>query len=214
MRTRHLVALVSLTLALGARAEPQKFRMYGVAQDGADPQNAKNDVLVVDTTGGRFGGVIKPVAKGTKVRDLTNQLSFKWFFVGRSCAGGAPRMAVLIDLDGDGFTDEEILGYGGAPPFTGCPANTWSFTDMTDAQPRWDLRYLGGPTGVPWSAAVAFVEAGWPGHQVTAGALDDDGGLISGSPNPAAQGLAAYDVVTIGDDTLDERTDTIPYGNR
>jgi hypothetical protein len=190
-------------------SDGRRFELYRSAVDAADPQNPSNEVIRTDTTAGSFGGVLRPLGFRVRIEDLTNQLSFKYFFIDRSCAGSSPRMALLIDVDGDGKTDDEVLGYTGAAPlFTGCPAGVWTFQDMCDGEARWDLRFFAGPTANTWAEVVAFFDANYPGHQVLAGALDDDGGLITGGPVPAAVGHAAYDLVTIGGATLESSKDT------
>jgi len=203
-----------------------KFELIGTAADAADPRNPTNDVIATTIAEGgsssdpQFAGAIRPLPPGVDIATLTDQLDLKYFFVDRTCGGGAPRFQLALDLDGDGVSDGNAFGYVGNPPnFTGCDLGRWRFEDLTDDVPRWDLSQffahgLTVPPGsgfvVPWSVAVAAVEA-FPKHRVLSGALVDD--TFPHSPStagsPGGVGHAFYDLVTVDNRTLDNRQDSV-----
>ena len=99
-----------------------KFELFGTAQDAQDPKNPTNDVIATTIAEGRgssqaqFAGAIRPLPPGVDIATLTDQLDLKYFFVDRTCGGGAPRFQLAIDLDGDGVSDGNAFGYVGNPP--------------------------------------------------------------------------------------------------
>lgn len=199
------VALLLLAFAPPAPAgHGQKYTLFGTAQDAQDPQNTANDVLLINTTGSAFGGAVRGL--NVPVSVLRNQLQFKAFFTsGRSCGGGSPRIQLAIDTDGNGVSNGNAFGYfGPSPNFTGCATNMWQYEDFTDGELEWDLTQFGGPFYNSWSDVEAFFAA-FPNHMVLRGSLVDD--TFVGSP--AGAGVAYYDLVTIGNRTLEDRTDTL-----
>ena len=183
-----------------------KFELYDSATDASDPQNATNEVITMDTTGGAVGVALRKLNPGVKIGTLTNQLQLKYYFPARTCAGGSPRIQLAIDTDGDGASNGNAFGYVGHGSFgTGCVTGAWDFVDLTDAVPaRWDLTQFG--LGYHnWQTAVAAITTAYPNHRVLSGALVDD----SGSFAPTAAGVAYYDLVTIGHRTLENWQDTV-----
>lgn len=182
----------------------QKYSLFGTAHDAQDPQNPANDVVIIDTTGFAFGGAVRGL--NVPVNVLRNQLQFKAFFsAGRSCGGGSPRIQLAIDTDGNGVSNGNAFGYfGPSPNFTGCASGVWQTEDFTDDELEWDLTQFGGAFYNSWSDVELFF-AGYPLHKVLRGVLVDD--TYPGSP--AGAGVAYYDLVTIGNRTLEDRTDSL-----
>jgi hypothetical protein len=139
----------------------------GTAELARDPENPANHVIRISTVDGAFGSVSRRV--NTKIHRLDNMLEFKaWFEVGKTCFGGAPRLQLAIDLDGDGTAEGNAFGYFGAgATTTGCPPETWLFEDLTgggdnmlglgpvpstgrltpNEEPEWDLTQFRCPVG-------------------------------------------------------------------
>lgn len=204
--------------------ETRKFLLDGTAQVASDPNpipklNPFNDVIrtsLVESPPGSGNFTFANVSRslGVKIEDLTDELEAKWYFPPppstRTCGAGAPRITLAVDLDGDGIADGNAFGYFGPPPnFTGCAQGKWTYEDLTDGLPRWDLSQLKAkglilPPGfvLPWSVIVSALDVQFPNHLVCTGSLDDDkGGVQSGT------GDAFYDIIGIGFDTLENRTD-------
>ena len=195
-----------------------KFELFGTAQDATDPENSSNDVAKFDTTGGAFAGAIRKL--DLKISDLDSQLSFKYFFPTsttpptRSCGGGSPRLTLIVDANGDGAFNQtagDFAAHGHvSPPYTGCAPDVWVFENLTDGQLRWEVTPGGAVPGIPvfpfvtWDTLETAVETLFPDHVVLSGLLvDDSGGFFA-----AAAGIAFYDLVTIGNGTLQSRNDT------
>jgi hypothetical protein len=114
------------------------FLLGGTAQLDEDPENPANDVIRIRTNMPPFFGTVSRTVN-VKIDKLDNMLEFKaWFYVGvaepvgKSCVGGAPRLQLAIDLNGDGSSDGNAFGYfGPSPSFTLCPQNTWLYEDLT-----------------------------------------------------------------------------------
>ena len=200
-------ALLVPVAAVAAPSDSTKFTLFGTAARADNPQDASDDVISIDTTGGAFGGAVH--ALDQTVHSLDRRLSFDYYFVNRTCGGGSPRITLVIDTTGDGVGDFAADGHAGAlPSFTGCPSNTWRHEDLTDGSPRWDIRSLpGNPTQVfvfaqTWMQVETFFAA-QPGEQVLRGIfVDDSGGFF-----PAAAGLAYYDTIVMGDYVLEDNVD-------
>lgn len=200
-----------------------KFELGGSAEDSADPQNETNDTVATiiaegaNGTEAQYAVALRKLTPGPKIGTLTNQLSLKYYFVDRTCGGGSPRIQLAIDLDGDGDSDGNAFGYVGPPgSFVGCDVGVWQFQDLCDEEPRWDLSQFtdDGLTVagwvVPWSAAVAAVEA-FPDHRVLTAALVDDtfAGSSATAGSPDGVGHAHYDLVTLDNRTLENDLDTV-----
>jgi hypothetical protein len=108
------------------------FFLGGTAQIAEDPENPANDVIRIDTGAAPFFGTVSRRVSA-KIHQLDNMLSFKaWFQGTKTCIGGAPRLQLAIDLNGDGEPEGNAHGYfGPSPSFAGCPPNTWLFEDLT-----------------------------------------------------------------------------------
>lgn len=199
------LSLLGPVAALGQGQPQQQFLLFGTAVDAQDPENPANEVISIDTTGFAFGGAFRKL--GVKVNDLRNQLSVKAYFTaGTSCGGGSPRIQLRIDDDGDGVADGNAFGYFGPwPNFVGCPTGIWLFEDLTDGELEWDLTQFGGAFYNTWAQVEAFFAA-FPNHEVLSGALVDD--TFPGSPR--GQGVVHYDLVTVGNNTIDGHSDTAP----
>src|SRR5262245_51189602 len=116
------------------------FLLGGTAMNALDPENPSNQVIRIDNvTAPAYGTVSRRL--NVKITALDNQLEFKSYFQNRSCGGGSPRIALTIDLNGDGVSDADAWAYT-APPFAGCAPNRWQYDDLTDELPRWDASQL------------------------------------------------------------------------
>lgn len=186
-----------------------KFQLFGVFADDQDPQNITNDVVSGTTTTAYPAGageIIRDLPPGINIRALTDQLQLKYYFPSRSCGGGSPRIQLAIDTDGDGVSNGNAFGYVGHGGFgSGCITGVWDFVDMTDNVPaRWDLTQF-GLGYLSWPEAVTAMNAAYPNHKVLSGSLVDD----SCSFSALSCGLAYYDLLTIENRTLENRTDTV-----
>lgn len=181
-----------------------KFKLFGGARAALDPNNLTNEVIAFDTTATTVSGAVRKINKGTTVDMLTDQVQVKYYFVNRTCAGGSPRIQLGIDEDGDGKFDANAFGYLGDKAFGGgCVSGAWTFEDMTDGAPKWDLSQLGGPMTATWSEMAAFLAAKFPNYQVVNGVLVDD----SCSFAPTSCGRVLFDNVVIGNQAIDGRDD-------
>jgi len=193
------------------------FKLGGTSMWVTDPVNPRNKVIRMDVTVATFGTVRRTLDWGTQVEDLTNQLSFNFrFAAGGSCGGGSPRIQLAIDVDGDGTSDGNAFGYTGPfPNFTGCPADTWLFEDLTSNVQRWDLSQfnddlagIGQPASnttcgsfvCTWGQ-VLTVFGNFPNHRALTATLVDD--TYGGSPRGI--GFAYYDNIELGDEKLQNR---------
>jgi hypothetical protein len=195
----------------------QKFELLFGMDDAQDPQNPANDVIAINTTGGVIGAVVRNLPPGTHITALDDRINLRYFFPElqsssgwpRNCDGGAPRIQLAFDLDGDGDFDANARGYVGHAQYgLGCVTGAWDFNDMTDGLARWDLWSLGGEEyqlSTTWDEMEAFVATRYPNHRVLSGALVDD----SGGYAWAAVGQAYYDHFTMGDRTLEHNDDTV-----
>jgi hypothetical protein len=189
-----------------------KFELLFAMNDDKDPLNLTNDVISVLTTAAYPAGIgvaFRDTPPGFKIAALTNQLQLKYYFDGRSCGSGSPRIQIAIDTNGDGTFDGNAFGYVGHTGFGGgCVTGSWDFVDMTDAVPfRWDLTQFG--LGYHnWQTAVAAVNAAFPNHRVLSGSLVDD----SCSFAPTSCGKAYYDLFTFENRTLEQDQDTVKNG--
>lgn len=177
------------------------FTLFGSAQASTDPENASNEVILIDGDAG-FGGVRKVLPLGTKAPDIDNQVNLKYFHVTpKTCTLGSPRIQLAIDTDGNGVSNGNAFGYVGHLPFGGgCLTGVWDFNDMTDAVGRWDLSQVGGGMTLTWDGMEVFLAATHPNYQILRGTLVEDG----------YPGDTYYDLITIGDCTLDGHEDIAP----
>jgi len=190
-----------------------KFELLYAMDDDQDPQNATNDVISVLTTTAYPAGIgvaFRNTPPGFKIAALTNQLQLKYYFPGRSCGGGSPRIQIAIDTDGNGTSNGNAFGYVGHTGFGGgCVTGVWDYVDMTDNVPfRWDLTQFG--LGYhSWPTAVAAMTTAFPNHKVLSGSLVDD----SCSFASTSCGRAYYDLFTFENRTLEQDEDTVKNGN-
>jgi hypothetical protein len=185
------------------------FQLGGAMKDNQDPTNASNEVISVDTTGGAIGTASLTLPTGKKATDLDNQVSLDYHFVGRTCAGGSPRIQLAIDTDGDGDFDKNAFGYVGNQAFGGgCPADSWQHNDLTDDVPRWDLSQLGGSMTLTWDQMETFLATTFPNYQILSATLADDSAGFA----PTAAGKAYYDNLTVGNCVLNDSSDTTVVG--
>ena len=184
-----------------------KFKLFGAAKDDYDPENPFNEVISFDTTDpAAVAGAIKLFGDHVKIDMLDNQVELKYLYVGRDCGGGSTRFQLAIDRDGDGKSDGNAFGYVGDKPFGGtCVTGQWTYEDMTNSTPKWDLTQLGAPCGFvcTWQQMETFLSA-FPNHRVLNEVLVDD----SQSFFPADTGCAYFDVVSAGARTLTRHDDT------
>jgi hypothetical protein len=194
-----------------------KFELLFAMMDDDDPENPTNDTISNITTMAIPAGIglaFRNLPPGIKITALDTQLGFKYYFVGRSCGGGSPRVTLLVDANGDGSFNQasgDFAAHGHPNPFAGCPTNTWVYENLTDNGPRWEVTPGGAVPGIPvfpfspWDTLEAAVMTAFPNHKVLAGFLVDD----SCSFHPPACGLAHYDLLTIENRTLENDQDTV-----
>jgi hypothetical protein len=207
-----LAVLFALTIPVAAWADGSKFKLTNpdkanAARVDEDPENAVNDVVKIVTTAGYpkgAGAMIRTLGRNVKVADLQNMLSAKYYFVGRTCAGGSPRFQILIESPLSPYGIGNAFGYLGDQPWGGgCPAGVWTYEDMTNATQKWDLSQFGGGMTMSWAQVIAFFAAD-PDHVVRAcGLVDDSGSFAAG-----AVGTAYYDNVQCFDRILEDKRDT------
>ncbi len=196
-----------------------KFELLYNAKKAKDPLNLANEVVKIDTTAGQIGVIQRKLYPGVNIAELTDQLQLKYYFPPqipqRTCSAGSPRIQLAIDLNGDGHSDANAMGYVGHAGFGGgCVTGAWDFIDMTDSVMfRWDFSQFPPPVGpnvsYNWSQAVAALNLSFPNHKVLRASLVDD----SGSFDVAAAGVAYYDLVTMGHRTLENWSDIICWSD-
>jgi hypothetical protein len=208
------VVLLSVPFVPAVHASQEdKFQLIGTATNSKDPVNSKNGVLAITrTAGGAFGAARTLV--NTKITTLDDQISVSYYFpTPRSCGGGAPRIQLAIDTNGDGVSNGNAFGYIGPPPnFTGCDQNAWRHEDMTISSTenaaqanRWDLSQFGGPFLTSWDGVETFFQQPqFMDHRVLTGSLADD----TFPAAPGGEGTAFYDDLTIGFHTWEDATDS------
>jgi len=142
---------------------------------------------------------------------MTNMISVKYFFVGRTCVGGSPRFQLAIDTDGDRIANGNAFGYLGEQDFGGgCPADRWVHQDMANLAStagNWDLSQFGGPFSATWAEVIAFF-AEQTTQVLACGLFDDSGSFAEG-----ARGIAYYDNVQCHDRALEDHQDVRPGTN-
>lgn len=214
-----------------------KFVLLFDMQDSEDPENPTNDVIRVPALipgapdpgpPGIIAVVTRKLPPGIKIAALDHQINVRYLFTTpRTCAGGAPRVQLATDIDGDGDFDHNAFGYLGEAAFgAGCVSGEWDNDDMTDNVMRWDLSQFGpaiddacdalpAPSACPlpgfnlmtatWDEAEAIISGVFPNHQILSGALLDDSGGFA----PGASGEAFYDLFTMENRTLEQDQDTV-----
>jgi hypothetical protein len=225
----------TLVLSAPAVADDVKgggFLLGATAQHAQDPENPANDVIRINTLADPFYGTVSR-GLNVKIHALDNMLEFKAYFLNRSCGGGSPRIQLAVDLDGDGESDGNLHGHWPPPPFVfNCPPGRWDYNDLTDELPRWEVGiglaaagfpaltcpspdpavnalcpFLTASGYAPWSVVEAVLTTLFPNHSVCRGSLVDDSGWLVG-----ADGVAYYDVISIGRATWVDRSDTSGRG--
>jgi hypothetical protein len=160
-----------------------KYKLFGTAMDDVDPENSFNELISFDTTDpSAIAGAFRKLGKHAKIHMFDDQVELKYYFVGRTCGGGSPRIQLGIDGDGDGKfnqfpggPDQNAFGYIGDMPFGGgCAAGMWVYEDMTNAVPKWDLSQFGGGMTTSWDAMEVFINTLHPNHRVLNAVLVDD----------------------------------------
>jgi hypothetical protein len=201
--------VATATQALAAARSPE-FKSQNAVEERADPENQNNDVLRVITTASFPSGSASVsrnlTSKDITISDLRNMLSVKYFFEGRTCAGGSPRFQIRIDETGDGLdaTDSNAFGYLGNQAFGGgCPPGEWVYEDMTNSAPKWDLSQLGGAMTMTWDQVEVFLNTVYPNHKIIGCKFVDD----SGSFAPTTIGIAYYDNIQCYDRILEDHLD-------
>ena len=236
-----ILGLTALTVSSSAiiaddNDNDHRFLLGGTAQKAQDPENYANDVIRIDTTT-PIGQCAPPdflnCPRGTvsrslnvKIDKLDHMLEFKSYFVApKTCNAGIPRLTLLIDADGDGDfqqtspefpTSPDFAAHGHVQPFTPCPPNTWKYDDLTDNLPRWEITpgTSAGVLGLPtfpfalWDTFETAVNRVFPNHNVCSGFLID-----ANETSPGQQGIAYYDVITIGRATYANHRDIAGRGS-
>jgi len=174
------------------------FKYSGNVSDSVDPQNADNDVVKFDTTDPTVVDSMGRKLSET-VAQVTDQIELKYFFVGtKDCNGGSPRIDLFVDTNGDHKFDngDTVLRGDIDPSSTGqCAKDKWQYLDLAnlgDNTPRWSVNNAN--TNQPWSAIVAQFGP----QDILFGQLVDD----AQSFRPENQGIAYYDLVSIGNRTF------------
>ena len=200
-----------------------KFELFGEMVKDTDPENSVghsgnagggaggNEVISATTTAAGFALAYRKLGAGIKISALTNQIGLKYYFAGRTCGSGSPRVTLLIDSDSDGDTDFAAHGHVNPPVYAACPQYMWKYEDLTDNLPRWEVTPGGAVPGIPvfpftpWKAFAATIATAFPNHTVTAGFLVED----SCSFDPATCGKAYYDLFTLENRTLEIWQDAV-----
>lgn len=194
------------------------FKLIGPAKDDIDPQNPYNEVISFDTATDPLAVAMAFRAFGdhVKIHWFTDMIDLKYYFVGRSCGGGTPRIVLLVDANGDGKFNQSsgdfaANGHVNPPSTVGCPMNQWVHEDLTDSGNRWEITPGGAVPDLPnsfpyftWNELIAAVNADFPNHRILAGFLIED----SQSFFPADRGCAYYDLLSIGPHPLSDHSDT------
>jgi hypothetical protein len=201
------------------------YQLFGTAKDDRDPRldlpNPFNEVISFDTTDpNAIAGAFRKFGDHVQVGMLTDQLELKYFFHGRTCGGGSPRIRLGISGDGDPRfnqfpfgPDQNAFGYLGDKPFGGaCLSDQWIFEDMTNNIPKWDLSQFHAPCNqtCTWSQVVVFLNTASPNHRVLSAVLVDDS---SGFFVPG-RGCAYFDLVSTGRLTLTGHEETSGGGQQ
>ena len=186
----------------GARASG-RYRLGGTATlvEGPGVRPA-NHVLRIDTSDdGLEGRAYRYLA--TQASDLTGAIYFDYYVESGDCGSGSPRVALGVDIDGDGTVEGYLHGLVD-PKTRGCPEakGNWAHVDLTDGAHRWVTGTLGLelPYVAPWKRVVSNLGS----HEILTGILVDDSYWSA-----TAAGVAYYDNVTIGERTLDGPTDVV-----
>jgi len=194
------------------------FRLIGPAKDTIDPQNSYNEVISFDTATDPSAVPMAFRAFGdhVKIHWFTDMIEMKYYFVGRSCGGGSPRIVLLVDANGDGKFDQTTgdfaaNGHVNPPTTVGCRTGQWVYEDFTDNGNRWEITPGNAVPDLPnrlpyftWTELITAVNADFPNHRILAGFLVED----SQSFTPGDQGCAYYDLLSIGPHPLSDHSDT------
>ncbi|PYY14270.1 MAG: hypothetical protein DMG61_10540 [Acidobacteria bacterium] len=194
------------------------FKLIGPAKDDIDPQNPYNEVISFDTTNPlAVPMAFRAFGDHVKIHWFTDMIEMKYYFVGRSCGGGSPRIVLLVDADGDGKFNQSsgdfaANGHVNPPSTVGCRMNQWVYEDLTDTGNRWEITPGGAVPDLllnrfpyfTWNELITAVNADFPNHRILAGFLVED----SQSFFPADQGCAYYDLLSIGPHPLSDHSDT------
>ena len=203
-----------------------KFELFGTMARDTDPDNqygnsggsgggvGGNEVISSTLLPGQLAFAYRALPPGIKIRALTNQIGFKYYFVApKTCAAGGTRIVLFVDKDGDGDWDFSANGHvNPAFNYTACPMNKWVYEDLTDDLPRWEATGLAVPglpsyPYAPWKTFVTAVTAAFPNHRVFAGFLLD--GESCTSAVAVNCGKAYYDLLTLENRTLEIWQDTV-----
>jgi hypothetical protein len=201
-----------------------KFELFGAMVRDTDPENASggsgasgggvggNETISATMTPTNVALAFRNFPTGLRITAFENQLGLKYYFEApRTCGGGSPRVTLLVDSDGDGDRDFAAHGHVNPPVYTACPANEWTYEDLTDDKPRWEITPGGAVPGVPvfpfvtWDALEAAITTAFPAHKIRGGFLVED----SCSFFAATCGKAYYDLLTIENRTLEIWQDTV-----
>jgi len=159
-----------------------------------DPENSQNQVLAFKTDETHFGNVFRSLGAGIKATELDNQLQLKYYLQGtKTCVLGSPRVVLDVDKDNNNTIDGRAFGYLGDQAFGGgCPMNEWTFEDMTNSAPKWDLSQLGGGMTLTWDQVETYLQSSSPNYRVKSVRLNEDPATAG---NPATSGCTFYDQV-------------------
>jgi hypothetical protein len=210
---------------LAAAAKPElpglghKFELQVAMVDDQDPENPTNDVISLVATPTAIGRAFRNLPPGIRIEALDGQINLKYFFVPpRTCFGGSPRVTLLVDSDGDGQFNFAAHGHVNPPTNTGCLTNQWRIEDLTDLLRRWETTPatavtppcpIGTPTTCTWDELETRIAAQFPNHQILAGFLLDGESCGFTPTGTVGCGKAYYDVLTIENETLENRQNTV-----
>lgn len=163
------------TLSAEAVAEAT-WEIYGLLWGRAPGTGTGNDDIALRSTFQLASKARTPAASAVRLwlppgRQIGSlgTMSYRFLMEEGDCGGGSPRLAVIMDADGDGQVDVVAEGLAGpAPSFTGCGTGVWIHEVATDDDPSWEVRTSQGivQAYVPWDVAVAAVTDLYPDHRV------------------------------------------------
>lgn len=212
-----------------------QFRAFGTgtARMTRDPENSSNVVMKLEIGAGEFAGVARDL-KRVQLWQLDHQINFHHAFVApHTCGGGAPRVQLTIDANGDGKFEQasvvpggvDFVAHGHVRPgvgnsYAGCENGTptgnpdgpslstllWRFEDLTDEQLRWEITPSNAIPGLTIGPIGGANTLSWDALEAAISTALPNHRVLQGSlVEDATPGTTYYDLVTIFDLTLGTR---------